>query len=128
MPITFSVIENKNYFVAAWFGEISDAEMYDSYKSFYEGGNWSPKLNELADLSHSDMSKITSEGLSSLTQFVESFFIQKGVISAKTAAYSPSDLSYGMARIYGVWSEKSPEEFRVFRDYHDAIFWLINRD
>jgi hypothetical protein len=124
MPIEFQLQKRDGYFTAKWLGKVSDSESFNSYKDFYEGPEWSPDLNELGDLSKSDMSSITADGLRSLGVLVENHFINHNVDSSKTAVYSPNDLPFGLARIYQTWVDQSAENVKVFRDLKDAELWL----
>ncbi len=128
MPITFRIIESKNYFISTWSGKITDSGMLNLYKSFYEGPEWLPGLNELCDMSRADLSNVTSEGARTLGKYVETFYKTKGITSSKTATFCPTDCLYGMARLYQVRSEGSPELTKVFRDYDTAESWLNNEE
>ena len=47
---------------------------------------------------------------------------------AKLAFIAPSDLGFGMARLYGVHREHPDIEIRVFRERGDALNWLGVRE
>jgi len=124
MTIQFDINQNKSYFISSWSGEITDDELLNSYKDFYEGTLWSKELNELADLSRADVSKLTSKKIVAFCEYVQHFFEKNSVTTTKTAVYAPSDLPFGLSRIYEAWSDESPENFRVYRDMEPAIDWL----
>jgi len=42
---------------------------------------------------------------------------------AKIAFVTPRDLDFGLARMFGSYREDSRTEFRVFRDYDEALGW-----
>ena len=60
----------------------------------------------------------------SLTKYPESFHISKSIVQFKTAIFCPTDLPYGMARIYETWSSESPEFIQLFKDKDQAFSWL----
>lgn len=124
MPIEFTVVPEKNYFIARWQGKVSDEEMNELYVKFYQGSEWHTGLNELVDLSAADMTLITAEGLKKIAGFVEQYFVKHGISSSKTAVYSPVDLPFGIARMYEAFSSQSPENVKVFRDLHETNEWL----
>ena len=125
MPIEFVSIESENYFISKWTGTLTDSEMIESYKEFYEGPHWKPGMSELADVSEADFKLITSKGLSRLAKNVEALHEKHGVMMSKSAAYSPTSLQFGMARTYEAWSSESPELVRVFTDIEEARHWLL---
>ena len=102
-------------------GLIADEEMFASQKEFLENN---PTKLELWDMSESDLSKITIEGM---RQFM-SRAVQLGKTrqGGKTAVVLQSTLQYGMGRIAEVFAEliSLPFEFSIFKQRDDAIAWL----
>ena len=125
MPITFSINLKAGYFLSKYRGVITDALLLSSYQDFHEGDNWVPGLHELADLSQADMTRVTETGLRKLSEYVESVYREHGQSYIKTAAFAPTDLPFGIARMYEVFSSKSPEYLQVFRLIDDAESWLV---
>jgi hypothetical protein len=65
------------------------------------------------DLSYSDIQEIT--------RFI--FSNQPATPPSKIALVTQRDVDFGMARIFEVFRRDSRTEFRVFRDYEEAICW-----
>ncbi len=42
----------------------------------------------------------------------------------KRAIVTPSDLGYGLARMFQILHDEAPEDLRVFRDLEEAMKWL----
>jgi hypothetical protein len=42
---------------------------------------------------------------------------------ARVAFVTPRDVDFGLARVFGAFREDSRSEFRVFRDYDEALCW-----
>ncbi len=122
MPITFEVIHEAGYYLARWRGRITDQELLEDYKSFFESGDWVPGHNSLADLSELDATDLSSDALRALAALVRRTFAPHG-IQPKIAAYAPYDLPFGLARMYSVKVEAF-ESFRPFRDRDEALAWL----
>jgi len=125
MPVIFKVNNKCGYFIATWEGIITDSELLSAYKNFVESDEWSPGLNELADLSKTNFEKLSSNGLQALGTYAEQVYLNNNS-SIKTAAYCPNDLPFGIARIYEAWSHDSLENVKVFRERHIAETWLTN--
>ena len=128
MPITFETRRHDGYFIATLVGPVTDAELLDAYREYHETGEWVAGLNELTDLSLADFSKVTTAGLRNLADYTDNLFRATGVAATRTAIYSPRDLPFGLARVYEVLAEGSPEDVRVFRDRSAAEAWLRDAD
>ena len=106
-------------------GSISGEEVKKAIKDFYEHGPvtrnvlWDVSLAVLVDLSAEDVRQIAHVPRQSLE------LRQDG----KTAIVAPSDLAYGLSRMYQTSSqpEALPFEVQVFRDSEAAHKWLAEK-
>jgi hypothetical protein len=103
---------------------ISDEELLASWRGFFQGGEWIPGLNELADLSQADLSDITSAGLESLVSYAKTIYARYNIRSVKIAIYAPKPLHFGLARMYEAITFKHPQSAEVFRDMQEAVSWV----
>ena len=126
MSITFTINHKDGYFVSSLKGSVTDDELLNSIKSFYESELWIPGMNELFDLSECDASQITAEGLERLAVYTEQIYRKNEVEFMKTAVYAPKDLPFGLSRMYEVMIDESPESFYVFKDIDKAKRWLTD--
>ncbi len=124
MPIKFTVCSDDGYYIANYVGRITNDSVIADFRAFFESGNWSTGLNELADLSESDLTEVTSLGVQNLASFIEEF-AKKHDWRPKVAVYAPRDLPYGLARVYSVKACKF-ENLQVFRDRSEAKSWLCS--
>lgn len=124
MSITFKVFNDKCYFESKYTGIIDDNTILESYKKFFEGYNWNSSLNELVDLSESDLNALTSNGIIELQKYIENHYDKNNVTSLKTAFYVPNDLAYGLANIYAAYADESPENTMHFKNKSEAEKWL----
>jgi|AP95_1055475.scaffolds.fasta_scaffold36438_2 hypothetical protein len=69
------------------------------------------------------MAGVTPGGLRRLSGIVESRFADLG-IEFKTAVIAGSDLTFGLARLYQMVSDGSPESVRVFKTLAPALEWV----
>ena len=124
MPLQFRLESEQPYFVTRFVGQIDDSQLFEYYGRLYSRPELQPLKAEFADLSEADMRRVTTRGLEELAKSIEKSFSELGVQSIKTAVYSPSDMPFGLGRVYQAWSDSSPELVRVFRDHREAIEWL----
>jgi hypothetical protein len=124
MPIRFSINPEEGYYIARYMGLLTENSVLDSWKKFYEGNEWKPSLNELEDLSSADFSEINADAIRSLVNYKNAVYKKHNVGTIKDAIYAPNSLRYGLARIYTVFAEESPEKTRIFNDINEAKLWL----
>ena len=123
MSISITLYPEEGYYVSEYVGAITDAEMQDAFTRFFTGDEWVPGMNELADISKADLSRVTPSGLRALASIVEDIFGNHDFFM-KVAVYAPENLSFGMARIYSAHASRF-EAHRVFRDLDEAREWLL---
>jgi hypothetical protein len=124
MTILFTVPGEVGYFVSRFEGTVSDDEMLEAYREFCEKGAWRPGMNELADLRHADLGRLTGEGLRRVAEYTEQLMRRSGVESSRLAIYAPRGLPHAFAEIYSALTIDSPERVHVFRDLSAAVQWL----
>ena len=123
MKIRFMVNEEHRFALATWAGSLSDADVLAAYERLYGDERWQPGFDEIVDLRHAELSRITAEGLRALDTLVRD---KTGDYceSFKTAVVAPDDLEFGLARMYELLSEESPESVMVFRELDQALAWI----
>ena len=89
---------------------------------FYTGG--AVTRNALWDLTEADVEHLTSQDVRKLARAPEG--ISRVRAGGKTAIVAPTDLSFGLARMYefSVDLEDAGIELRVFRSRAEALEWL----
>ena len=80
-------------------------------------------MNELLDTRTADMTGVSADALRKLAAMVESRLAEL-VIEFKTAVIASDDLPFGLARLYEMVSDESPEAVHVFRAVPPALEWL----
>ncbi len=122
-PITCRIHADHGVFVTTWRGAVSDDDHIRFYLDLFETPAWRPGLHEIVDLRLADMAGVTPGGLRRLWGIVESRFADLD-IEFKTAVISGSDLSFGLARLYPMVSDGSPQSVRVFQTLTPALEWV----
>ena len=106
-------------------GSISGEEVKNAIRGFYEHGPitrnvlWDVSLAVLNDLSAEDVRQIAHVPRQSLE-------LRK---DGKTAIVAPSDLAFGLSRMYQINSQPEPLPFevKIFRDSEAAHNWLAGK-
>ena len=121
--ITHTVHIDLALLVTTWSGSVTDSEMVAAYRAAYADHRWAPGFNEVTDMRTADVRSISADGLRRVRAVVaESLAGFTG--SFKTAVLAPSDLQFGVSRMYEMMAAESPEAVRVFRDVDEAAAWL----
>ena len=127
MPIKFTIVKERNYFIAKWEDKINDAEIIEAYREFFEGDEWVPGMNELADFSQSNLADVKSQAFERLGQYIHKIYKENNMANMKCASYAPEDLAFGLLRLYElITDDDSPETTKVFKNIDEAEQWLIS--
>ena len=123
MPITFSIYEERGFFVSSWVDAISDSDLLSSYMQLFENEQYKPGFHEIADMRNAQMVGVTSEGMYRLASMAKDH-LAGNCESFKTAVIAPEDLAFGLSRIYAAFGYKSPENVMVFKEPDKAFKWI----
>jgi hypothetical protein len=122
-PIIHSLHEDLHLLISTWSGTVTDAEMIEGYRKAYADRRWVPGFNEVTDLRRADLRAVTADGLRGVRLLVsESVAGFTGTF--RTAVLAPTDLGFGLSRMYELMSDESTESVRVCRDAQDAAAWV----
>ena len=124
MPITFHFRPEENLVVCIHKGSRSD--ILESYKSMYENDSFDISMNRLVDVRQVGSSDISKpDSLEQLASFTKSQFAGvKLDVRPKIAIIAPSDIGFGMSRMYEIYSDVIPWDLVVFRSVESALAWL----
>ena len=100
-------------------GEIGDRELLELAEVLATDPEVRPDLSLLIDLREADGREVTSAGVQALA--TRALVLSPG---SRRAVVVPSQLGFGMARMYEILSERRGGGARVFRSYSDALRWL----
>ena len=104
-------------------GVVSDDEFLSTYTACHEDPRFDRAFNVLVDLRRTESDVRSSSVLRAFADFRHRWFGDKQV-HAKVAVIAPQDLSFGLARMYEIYSETVPVDFVVFRAADAALAWL----
>ena len=124
MPYSFEIDHRKKLIIrivwdryddeqaSLWVTDFSQIDVHESYD----------ELHDLSGVTEYLVtpSKLSSQAFESANQETESFQ------SKRVAIVAPSDLVYGMSRIYSGYHGDSKEDIRSFRSKEAAMNWLFD--
>ena len=103
-------------------GALGDAELQSLGDQLEKNPEVAPDFALLIDLRQADGKNVTSPGVRSLATRALVFSP-----ASRRAVVVPSDLGFGMARMYEMLREGRGGGMRVFRDYGEARRWVGER-
>jgi hypothetical protein len=103
--------------VRGW-GMITTAELRDFTSRLHADSRFDPDYRSLTDLSAATGVSVTEAELKA-TAWMPLFSA-----GARRAIVAPSDLTYGMGRMYAMHAERFDGNVRVFRTVEEAEDWL----
>lgn len=114
--------EEKSLTVFTVSGEVSADEFSQAIQEFYEKGPVTKKV--LFDLTDSILDNLRSEEVLNISRTPRHIPEQR--VGGKTAIVAPSDLAFGLARMYEFSSDPAdiPFVIKVFRTMEEAKKWL----
>ncbi|UCF93005.1 MAG: hypothetical protein JSW39_02280 [Desulfobacterales bacterium] len=123
MPITYQLKPDERLVLLVHVGAVSDDEFLSFYKALYEDTQFDKSFNLLVDLRQTESAVRSAGALNEFADFMRGQFVDTTARS-KVAVVAPEDISFGLARMYEVFSGDVPWEFAVFRAAEAASAWL----
>ena len=100
-------------------GELADPELLELAIGVENDPEVKPDFSLLVDLRDADGRNVTSAGVRELAK--RPFALSP---ASRRAIVVPTDLSFGMARVYEALREVQAGAIRVFREYEEAVRWV----
>jgi hypothetical protein len=122
MPIQVHVDEARGLLEIVVAGELTDSEFVETGKRYLLEPFASLPLG-LFDLSDVTGISVAAESVREIVRRV-ALHVDSRLVEGKLAIVASTDLSFGMARMYGMLRDDSPVEVRVFRKRDEAESWL----
>jgi len=123
MPITYQLKPDERLVVLVHVGAVTDDEFLSFYKALFEDTRFDKSFNLLVDLRQTESSVRSAAALNQFADFVQRQYVST-TVQPKVAVVAPEDISFGLARMYEVFSGAVPWEFVVFRTADAALAWL----
>jgi hypothetical protein len=118
MPASYRIDGQRRTIFSSAVGLLVDADMRRHQRDLLSDPEFDSTFDQLWDLRGVERNDLTGgllRDLSKVTPFA------RGV---KRALVAPSDIDFGMARMFQLLHDHAPEEVRVFRTMEEAEAWL----
>ena len=123
MPIQYQIKPDEKLVILVHIGTVNDDEFLSFYKALYENPQFDISYNQLVDLRKTESSVRSTAALREFANIAEQYYSDVSA-QPKIAVVAPEDISFGLARMYEVFSDSVPWKFSVFRDIDTALEWL----
>ena len=118
MPIEYSIDKEAHMiFTRAW-GTLTDEELLGHQRRLHADPAHNPAYSELIDFTQVERAPVSTEAIEALAN---NAIWEPGV---KLAIIAPTDLKFGLTRMYQAMSPDGPQEIHVFRNKLEARAWL----
>lgn len=118
MPAKYKIEKSLGVVFTLAHGIITDHDAFSHQKRLRNDPDFDPSFNQLSDftkLTHADISTDAIQHLAERNPFG---------LGSKRAFVAPSDLIYGLSRMFQVFTDHHQDELTVFRDMHEARKYL----
>lgn len=123
MSIVYRIIKEHRLIVSVHVGTVPDDEFLRSYKQLFEDAAFDENYNLLVDLRRTTSGERSTAALRSLSADVEQQY-RSAEPAPKTAVIAPTDISFGLGRMYQSFVDTVPGEVVIFRAADAALAWL----
>lgn len=122
MPITARIHPDGPVRIVRFDGVIDEDMLLDAFRALWTAPDYDPALPELDDLSGATAMPVSSLAIRRLAGMaVET---HAGAPGSRVAIFAPSDLAFGLSRMYTVFTQELPDQYRVFRGWDEACAWV----
>jgi hypothetical protein len=118
MSMSYSIDPARRLVLTRVRGIVSTSDMQDLTNRMLADPRFDPEYRGLADLA--EVTEVTIDARA-MAETAAMPLYQPGT---RRALVAPSDIAFGMARMFAVYAERSGQEVRVFRDLAEAERWL----
>ena len=123
MPITYIIRSDLRLILITHTGVVADDEFLQGYRKLSNDKKFNISFNRLVDLRNTDSRIRSSDALANLAKLSEHKHRETDSVP-KTAVIAPTDLSYGLVRMYNALSSDAAREIVVFKSVAQALSWL----
>lgn len=123
MPIQYQIDPARRRVYLTLSETITDGDLFAAYERLYADPAHRVGMDELTDCRAVERVEATTAGLVALAA-ATARMLDGAAQAWRVAIVAPSDVVFGMARMYEAFRSESPEQVRVFRDRAAAEAWL----
>ena len=119
MSLEMEIRTEEHLVITRWIGPLGDEGLVAADDAFRSNPMIKPEFDQLVDLEHATPGGITREGIQILTTRPPVFSR-----TSRRAVVAPSDVAFGMARMFEQMRGDDAGEIRIFRTHEEAVSWL----
>ena len=121
MAAVYEIDPDRQILIVTMTGQITDEDLVGIHDHLRSDKTLKPDSALLIDLREANGTKITSEGVRALASLPLVLPPE-----SRRAVVVPSNLGFGMARMYELWRGEEAGRIRSFRDFDEARDWLAS--
>jgi hypothetical protein len=125
MTVEFRINSDEGIVYGTVSGDVDADEIMDGLDEVINGEEYEPGFSGITDLRHIRWESDQGD-LRRLVQFL--IRNRSRLKPHRSAVVVSGDRTYGMTRMFEVFSEQTPIKLRVFRDYDRALSWVRGMD
>ena len=118
MSGTYTIDLKRSLVRSRGWGVLTDRELLAHAHALTVDPHFAPNFHQLADLRDVTDVQITSATIKEMVR-LNPFWA-----GARRALVITNDVLFGMARMYQILKDESPDELQIFRNMDDALQWL----
>ena len=122
MPFSIEIDAVKRRILTCCTGHITGDDLFEYYEKLRKTPGFSPRMDELFDLSDVGSIDLTSADIVSFSRHTQPSTRQGETV--RVAVVAPTDLAFGLSRMYELLQSDSVNDLQVFRDQALAVAWL----
>lgn len=126
MPISYDIDEHRGVVRTIATGRLTDEDLLDHKRALLADARFRPGMRELSDIRGVDQLDVTPQGIMEAASFDADYEAELG--AHRLGLLVPSDLVFGMARMYEMRTAGSTGGVEVFRTEDEALRWLGSSD
>jgi len=118
MPGAYTIDLARSLVLSRGWGVVTDRELLAHVRALTADPRFAPHFRQLADLRDGTDMQVTASTIREMVR-LNPFWA-----GARRALVVTSDVVFGMARMYQLLRDESPDELQIFRKVDDALQWL----
>ena len=122
MPLDHQVDEEENVLVSRATGVLDAATLLSHMENVRSEARLRPGFRSFVDLSGADLCQLDANTVRRAAEVTRGF--DRGQEPVRVAVLAPTDVAFGLARMYAALVESLQREVRVFREADAARAWL----
>jgi hypothetical protein len=118
MPCGYTIDLARSLVLSRGWGVVTDRELLAHVRALTADSRSARDFRQLADLRDVTDIQITASCIR------ETVKLNPFGAGARRAVVVTNDIVFGMARMYQIFTDESPDELQIFRKVNDALQWL----